>query len=180
MTKTAAKLSKKTVKKTEILANLPENSSENKEFSPFLYSISALAKKFKLDRATVVSRLDDAEIEPHSKRSNEKLYHLDDVEVILLQKEIDVAKLRKLDIEAQIKEHDLQVKKGEFASVGEFTEVTQRIFGRLYKKIVVQLPPKLAKRLHNANSEAEVSAVLKAELAKEFDSLRSDFTKYLK
>lgn len=144
-----------------------------------LYSISALARGFDLDRATVRDRLEKAEVQPVSIKAKEKLYRLEDVEDILAQDELEEAKLRKIQAEADLKEHDLQIKRGEFASVAEFTEIVQKIFGRLHKKLAVQMPGRIALRLHNANSSADVAALLKQEISKEFDGLRSDFKKYL-
>lgn len=173
MTKQAPKLSKKPVKSRENLPKTGENSHE-------LVSISALSRMFNIDRATVRTRIENAGIQAAQVAANEKLYLLDDrLEAIVKQDELEAAKLRKLELEADLKEHDLQVKKGEYASVAEFTEITQKIFGRLYKKLAVQLPARIAGRLHNANSSAELAQLLKTEIGKEFDALRSDFTKYL-
>ena len=173
----SARNSAKTVK------NSPKN-GENitkpiTENNPLHYSISALSRKFVLDRATVRDRLEKAEIKPVSERAKEKLYRLEDVEDALSQDELEAAKLQKLQAEAKLKEHDLQIKRAEFASVAEFTEIVQKVFGRLHKKLAVQMPGRIALRLHNANSSADVNALLKAEIAKEFDALRNDFKKYL-
>lgn len=149
------------------------------ESNPFHYSISALSRKFKLDRATVRERLETAEIKPVAVKAKEKLYLLDDVQIILSQSEMNEAKFRKLDAEADLKELELQVKRGEYASVAEFTEIVQKIFGRLHKKLAVQMPGRIALRLHNANSSSDVSDLLKAEINKEFDALRHDFKQYL-
>lgn len=186
MTQNATKRARKNVenvrkitKKGENVVKNEEKSPKIDEFSPNLMSISALSRKFKLDRATVAARIAENEIEPYSNKANEKLYILEDVEFILRQDEYEKEKLRKTRAEAEIKEHDLAIKKGEYGSVQEFTEVTQKIFSRLYKKLAVQLPARIAKRLHDANSAAELQDLLRNEIAKEFDSLRSDFTKYL-
>lgn len=171
----AVKTAEKRIKSAE---KAPET-AKVAENDLFLLSISALSRKFKLDRATVRERLDAAEIKPKTTREKEKLYHLDDVEIVLSQSELNEAKLRKLDAEAELKELEVKKKLGEYASVAEFTETVQKIFGRLHKRVVVQLPKRIAGRLHNANSSAEVMAALETELAKEFNDLRSDFTKFL-
>jgi hypothetical protein len=178
--KTAAiKTAKKPVQNSTKTSKVAEKPPEPPENSANLYSISALSRKFKLDRATVRERLENAEIEPVQTKAKEKLYLLDDVEIALSQSEMNEAKLRKLDLEADIKELEYKIKSGEFASVAEFTEVTQAIFSRLQKKLAVQLPGRIASKLHNANSSADVAAILKNEIAKEFDSLRENFQKYL-
>jgi len=157
----------------------PKTAPESPEIEIFHYNISQLAKKFKLDRATIRERVELNEIEPVSTKANEKLYHLDDVEVLLSQSELNEAKLRKLDAEAELKELEVKKKLGEFASVAEFTEIVQKIFGRLHKKLAVQLPGRIANKLHNAATAADGAALLKQEISKEFDALRSDFKKYI-
>lgn len=176
--KTVKAATKKLVRETKTV--IPEKNQPISETNdPFLYSITALSKKFKLDRATVRERLEAAEILPRITKAKEKLFHLDDVEVVLAQSELNEAKLRKLDAEAELKQLEVKKKLGEYASVAEFTEVVQQIFGRLHKKLAVQMPGRIANKLHNANSAADVAAILKAELGKEFNELRNDFTKYL-
>lgn len=177
--KKTAKPPKKTpvlTEKRSVSAVSPQKPTENNSFH---YSITALSKKFVLDRATVRDRLDEAGIQPVSVKAKEKLYHLDDVEIVLSQSEMNEAKLRKIEAEAELKELELKIKSGDYASVAEFTEIVQRIFGRLHKKLAVQLPGRVANRLHNANSSADVAALLKTEITKEFNDLRNDFTKYL-
>lgn len=179
MAKTETKRPKTETKRPVSAAKEQQTPKNRVENGAFLYSISALSRKFKLDRATVRERLEKAEIKPHSAKQKEKLYHLDDVEIVLSQSELNEAKLRKIDAEAELKELELKRKSGEYASVAEFTEITQKIYSRLYKKLAVQLPARIASRLHNANSSSEVADLLKREISKEFDDLRTDFTKYL-
>jgi hypothetical protein len=45
--------------------------------------MSISARKFKLDRARVAGRIEEARIKPKSNRSNKRLYLLEDVEFIL-------------------------------------------------------------------------------------------------
>lgn len=161
----------------------PENSSEMNEILKYfneLLSISALSRLFKVDRATIRTRIDNAGIMPKKIAANEKLYLLDEqLEDVIRQDELEAAKLRKLAAEAQIKEVDLKIKLEEFGSTAEFSELVQKIFGNLYKKVGVQLPKRISARLHNANSTADVQRILTDELTKEFSDLRSDFKRYL-
>lgn len=159
----------KRAKKAEIEAGNAEN----------FYSISALSRKFKLDRATIISRLNKAAVKPASSRYNEKLYNLSDVELVLSKSPLDQAKLKKLDAEAELKELEVKKRTGEFASVAEFTEVVQKIFGALHKKVAVQFPSKVGARVHNAKSQSEAVQILKTELNDIFDDLRTNFKDYL-
>jgi hypothetical protein len=143
-------------------------------------SILALSRIFNIDRVTIRDRIEKAGIKPVSVKINEKLYALDEkLEMVIRQDELAEAKLKKLELEGEKLEHDLAIKRGEFASVSEFTEIIQKVFGRLHKRVVVQLPKRTSKRLHEANSSAELAQFLETELAKEFNDLRSDFTKFL-
>ena len=171
---------KKYTGKTVETEEIPIKQAENSDSSDvFLYSISALSRKFKLDRETVRNRLDSAGIKAKKTRENEKLYFLDDVEVALSQSELNEAKLRKLDAEAELKELELKKRVGEFGSVAEFTEIVQKVFGRLHKRVAVQLPKRLAARLHNANSSGDLLEILQSEIEKDFSALRADFKDYL-
>jgi hypothetical protein len=166
------KTAKKTAEKDEF--------AEEIRFSNELMSVSALSRLFNIDRHTVRTRIENAGIKPNKTAVNEKLYELNErLEAVLLQDELDEAKLRKIQAEAEMKEHELAVKKGEFGSVAEFTEITQRIFSKIYKRFAVQLPSKLANKIHNANSSAEVIQILKSAYEQELNEIRDDFPKYL-
>ena len=139
-----------------------------------------MARMFRIDRQTVREKLRRAGLEPVAHEvGKEKLYVLEDAEPILRKDELEEARLEKTRAEAELKGHQLKIAKGEFASVAEFTEVTQEIFKRLYSRIAVQLPGRLATRLHNANNSSEVAQILKNALNKEFTDLRTDFPRYL-
>jgi hypothetical protein len=171
---------KNSAEKVENPPEIEENLQETAEIAHDICSISALARRFKLDRATVRDRIEKAAIEAIEERSKEKLYLLDErLESVLSLNEMDAAKLKKTEAEAELKEIEVKRKQGEYGSVAEFTEITQQLYSRLHKRCVVQLPGKIASKLHNANSSAEVAAILKHEYAKEFDQLRGDFMKYL-
>jgi hypothetical protein len=145
------------------------------------YSVTALSKKLKLDRGTIRERLDEAGYVPIQKSNGkETLYELSSEELKNLgNDEYDLERIRKIKAEADLKELDLATKRGEFGSVREFTEVTQKLFKSLHKKLGVDLAKKIARKLHNANSETEVAEILQDAINYEFKSIRADFTKYL-
>lgn len=150
---------------------------ETEKTTHTLLSITALARKFNLDRATVRERL--VSINPDKIEGAEKLYDLKAVQFLLSQDAKAKAQLRKLQAEADLKEHSLAVQRGEYASAKEFADITQKIFSKLFQKLAVDLPGKNAKKLHKANSAAELKKMLQKEIGKEFDNLRDDFKKYL-
>lgn len=142
-------------------------------------SISALSRFFKLDRATVRDRIEKAGVHAVSVKAKEKLYRFEDVDLVLSQSELDEAKLKKLEAEAELKELDLAVKRGEYASVAEFTEIVQRMMARFYQKTVQAMPTRIASKLHNANSTIETAEILRAELIKEWKHLRDNYPDYI-
>lgn len=146
-------------------------------------SISQLAFRFELDRATVRKRLQKANIEPHSEREKEKLYLLTpELEQILAETNdgLDAVKLRKETADAELKEIKVAEARGETASVAEFTEVVQQLFGAMHKKLAVQLPKRVSLRLSKAATQAEISRILTQEIGKEFTDLRNNHKKFLK
>lgn len=145
------------------------------------YSITALSRKLKLDRGTIRERLAESGFEPvEQKKGKETLYELtaDDLRS-LGNDEYEIERIRKTKLDADMKQLDLAIKSGEYGSVKEFTEIVQQIFGKLHKKLAVNLPNKLSNILHNANSAEEVTEILRREIGNEFEILRSDFKKYL-
>ena len=78
-----------------------------------LLSVSKIAMRLELDRATVNKRLAAAGVSPVKESSNEKLYELtDELEEILLKSddELEALKKRKLQAETELKETSLDRK----------------------------------------------------------------------
>ena len=147
-----------------------------------ILNISELGRGFNLDRATVKKRLDAAGIEPVDRKAKEVRYRLDsDVQEILLAADfdLDAEKLRKMRAEANLKEMEVQIKRGELAPVQDFQELVQALFGGLYKEITVRFPKKVAARVARAKTATETATILQRELNQIFVSVRTDFTKYL-
>lgn len=152
--------------------------AEEKKF----YSISKLAMRFDLDRATVRKYLDEAGIKPVEEKEKGKLYELsEDLEAALnaQTKPIDAAKLRKEKAEAALRELKLAEATGEMCSVADFTQVVQMLFGNLHKKTCVHLPKTIAKKLKKAKSETEITRILEKELSAVFTELRENYKKFL-
>lgn len=146
------------------------------------FNISELAKGFRLDRATVKKRIEDAGIEPTSQRSKETCYRLTpELETALLAADdsIDAEKLRKLKAEADLKEMEAARQRGELVPADEFTEIVQQLFGALHKELAVRLPKRFGAKAKKAKTPAEVSAALAREVGQVFDSLRDDWPAYL-
>lgn len=152
----------------------------NVEANGKLLTVSALARGFDLDRATVMERLLRAGVKPVSERANEKLYNIEDVEKILSQDELDLEKLRKIKAEADLKELQLAEKRGEYAPVAEFAQLTHDWIGWLYQQSVKKITSqKLLKAIQRTKSEAEARALLKKEVDAVFADFRSNRHKIL-
>jgi len=178
--KNTAKKSVSTPKIKEKPQETPEITQDAPEITHDICSISALSRRFKLDRKTVRDRIEKAGIEAIEERAKEKLYLLDEkLESVLSLNEMDAAKLKKTEAEAELKEIEVKRKLGEFASVAEFTEIIQRLMSRFYSKTVVNMPRRIAMRLHNADSSAEVARILTEEMIKEWKNLRDDYPEYI-
>jgi hypothetical protein len=147
-------------------------------------NISKLQVRFGLDRATIRKRLAAAGIESDpSSTEKEKLYVLNDaLEIALKTPEnlLDAERLRKLRGEATIVEMKIKQQNGELISAAECAEAVNQIFGNLRKKLALQLPKALAKRLSKMSDEAEMAKLLSEATEKVFKELRANHEKFLK
>jgi hypothetical protein len=152
----------------------------SKPTDPNHLSISALSRKFDLDRVTVKAWITKAGIEPVSSKATETLYNLEDVEKILSQDELEEAKLRKLQAEADLKELQLAEKRGEYAPVADFAQLTHEWIGWLYQQSVKKVTSqKTLKAIQRTKNETEARAVLKKEVDAVFADFRANRHKIL-
>jgi hypothetical protein len=133
------------------------------------------AIKYRVDRATVRVKLEQAGVKPVPNTMERGVwYDADEVEAVFNSEDIDEVKLRKLQAEAQLKEHELSIKKGEFASVAEFTELTHQWVGWLYKQTSSRIPAqKVLKQIARSKSEAEAKAILKKHVDEIWQEFRT-------
>jgi hypothetical protein len=144
------------------------------------YNISELAKIYGFDRATVSKKLDDAGIKPHKgKVGNEKLYFLSEVEPVLAQENLEEARLRKMRADAELSEIKALEKKGDFASVAEFTELTHQWVNVLFTKFDKKFPENVTAKVAKAKNKAEAIAVVRREVQAIFNEFRSNPKKFL-
>jgi hypothetical protein len=145
-------------------------------------SIQQIALRCGLDRATTKKRLDQHRYEPAINGKKLKIYRFDaEMEARLTESDTKLtdAKTRKETAAAQLAEIKVAKEIGELASVGEFIDVVQRLFGAMHKEIAVRMPKRLAARLAKAKNPAEISKILSADLNKTFNDLREDHSKFL-
>lgn len=142
---------------------------------PKLYSISALARLCKLDRATVAKRLKD--VPPAEEGEREKLFTLEAAVPAILagaSAELDAAKLKRAKADANLRELELQRERGEVVEVKEVRNYAQALFRGVHQRIAVQLPRVVAAQLYKAESAAQITEILQRETGRIFNDLRDD------
>lgn len=145
-----------------------------------LFSISELADLTTLDRATVRKRLKD--IEPQGGVKNAKTYSLEVALPALIaggSAEMDEAKLRKTRAEAELREMELAVERGEYLPVREVRDYAVRLFKGMHGRLAVQLPRRVAASLYKADSAELIAEILEREVGRDFNDLRRDHTSLL-
>jgi hypothetical protein len=148
-----------------------------------MLSISKIAMRCGLDRATCRKRLDANGFEPAEVKEKEKLYLFDaamDAALTESQDKLTDVKIRKESAMAREKEIKVAQLEGELAPVGEFMDTVQRLFGAMYKEFFVRMPDQLASRLAKSKTPAEVKKILKDFTQRKFTDLRDDHQKFLK
>lgn len=145
-----------------------------------LYSISALARLCGRDRATVVKCLKD--VKPVEERTKEKLYALGEAVPAIIagaDAEMDEAKLRKVQAEADLKELDLKRETGEVVSVKEVRNYAQTLVQGIHQRIAVRMPGEISPQLYKAESSSQIAEILQHELGRIFNDLRDDHKRFL-
>ena len=146
-----------------------------------ILSISKIAFRYGLDRATVSKRLQEAGIEPVEEKEKEKLYEINEALEIAVTaaKPIDRVKLRKEIAAAEEKELKVAEKKGELLSASEVAGLFQSLFSGLYRTFTNQQPNRLAGKLAKAKTSAEARKILSEDAKRIFSEMREDFTPFL-
>jgi Protein of unknown function (DUF1441) len=145
------------------------------------YSISQLAKLAKLDRATVTKRLES--VASTSGAKNAKLYTLHDALPALImgeRTEMDEAKLRKMQAEADLKELEYAREREEVVEVKEVLSYTLQLFKGVHNRIALRFPREISQQLYKAESPAQITEVLQRELGRTFNELRDDHKRFLR
>jgi len=150
---------------------------------PELISISEIAKRVKLDRATVRSRLDDLGYEPDpSSTAKNQLYPFDgemEFAVKAAKDTLTTAKIRDMRATYELKELKLAEARGELVPMAEVIDLSQRLVGAMYKEFAIHQPKRLAARLAKCKSAAEASKVMKSDTEKFMAKLRGNFEEVL-
>jgi transcriptional regulator with XRE-family HTH domain len=143
-----------------------------------MLSISKLAERFDLDRATVRKYLAAAGVEPRKETKREKLYLLAEVEPYLSNPSdpLAAARLRKLEQESDLLDLKLRRERGELVSITEVGDEIQAVFKLLYQRVAVQYPREIAAQLYKAESPGQITDIMRHDMGRIFNEIREDYT----
>lgn len=143
-------------------------------------SISELATLTGLDRRTVAKRLKEVPAGEGSKGA--KLYALADALPVLIageSSEMDEAKLRKTQADANLRELEFRREQGEVVEVKEVMNYTLNLFKGVHNRVAVRFPREIAQTVYKADSAAQMTEILQRELGRIFNELRDDHKRFL-
>lgn len=148
-----------------------------------LLSISAIAKRCQLDRATVRSRLDDLgyDPDPTSTAKNQLFWFDDEVEFAIkaAKDTLTAAKIRDTRATYLLKELKLAEANGTLVPMAEAVEIVQRIVGTLYQELTVRQPKRIAPKLARAKNVTAVKKTLKVDTDRIMKSLKANFERFI-
>lgn len=146
------------------------------ETQPEKLSISALAERFEMDRATVSKRLSNAPFERGPK--NSKVYSVEDIAELLTAEEdspeLEAAKLRRAVADAEKAELTVAKMRGELVNRVEVITEVQGIFAGLYQKVCIHYVRRNAGRLHKIETNKELAEVLQNDLMEIFNEIADE------
>ena len=158
----------------EILMPEAEDTKQKK-----LWSQTELAKHFQLDRATIRTRLEGAGVRPRNRNPKHIQYDFEEARIAIERAKDQEWKSLKVEKEAQILDLKLQKELGNFASVAEFAELTQRWVGWLYNKLTIRLPRTVVTKIANAKDKNDAAFILTKEIESVFNEFRANPQKFL-
>ena len=148
-----------------------------------LLSISEIAKRLKLDRATVRTRLEDLGYQPdESSTPKLQLYAFDDEMEFAIKAAKDTLaamKIRQLRAAAVKLEMQNAQARGELVPMSEATDIVQRIVKKLYDEYAVRQPKRVAGQLVKAKTQAAVRKILKTDGDRIMKLVRTDFERFI-
>lgn len=154
------------------------------ESSGELLSISEIAKRCRLDRATVRTRLNDLGYEPDASSTTKNQLYLfnDEVEFELKAAKDTVAamKIRDLRATAQLKELKLAEQRGELVPKSEVVELVQTIVGKIFQELTAAQGKRIDSKLVKARTVIEVKKIRTGDNQRILKTLRANFQEFIK
>lgn len=150
---------------------------------PELLSISEIARRCGINRATATARLEDLGYEAHeSSTPKNKLYAFDDEMLFAIKAAKDslsAAKIRSIRADSQLKELKLAEARGELVPMHEAIEIVQKIVSTIYQEFTVRQPKRIAPKLAKAKNAIAVKKVLKTDTDRIMKSLRENYERFV-
>lgn len=154
-----------------------------KENGPELLSISEIAKRLKLDRATVRSRLEDLgyEADPSSTPKLQLFAYDAEMEfaVKAAKDSLTAAKIRDTRATYELKELKLARERSELVAMSDAIDDMQKIVSWLYQEFTVRQPKRISPKLAKAKNVTAVRKILKTDTDTVMKNLRQNFEKFI-
>lgn len=148
-----------------------------------LLSISEIARRCGINRATAAARLDDLGYEPdESSTPKNKLFAFDDEMLFSLKAAKDslsAAKIRDVRASSQLKELKLAEARGELVPMHEAISDLQKVIAWIHQEFTVRQLKRIVPKLAKAKNVTAVKKVLKTDTDRIMKNLRQNFEKFI-
>lgn len=146
-------------------------------------SISEIARRCGLDKATVRTRLDLLEEEPVLVEAKLKLYRNTGDDLIHAVKSakdsLSAARIQGLRLDNNLKKIKLAEASRELVPFHEVVEIAQAIVKTIYEEYTVRQPKRIGPQLAKAKNVAAVKLLLKKDSDRVMKQLRENFEKFI-
>lgn len=148
---------------------------------PKTASISALHRRTGISRATIVERLEAANVKPAIDTPREKLYDTEVATAVLAGTGrgevagLNEARRKKTIAEAARITLKLQRERGDLVPLNEIRDSLFQFVKAMHTRIARRYPRENARRLRKCRSEADLAHTLEIDLALIFDELKRDY-----
>lgn len=154
-----------------------------KKLEAELLSISEIARRCGINRATAAARLDDLGYEPDdSSTAKLQLFWFDDemmFSVKAAKDSLTAAKIRKTRAEVEKIEMQNAQARGELVPMHEAAEIVRSIVQAIYQEYTVRQPKRVAAKLAKAKNVMTVKKTLKVDNDRIMKSLRENFERFI-
>lgn len=148
-----------------------------------LLSISEIARRCGINRATAAARLDDLGYEAdESSTPKNKLFAFDDEMLFAIKAAKDslsAAKIRDIRASSQLKELKLAEARGELVPMHEAIDAMQKVVVTIYQEFTVRQPKRIAPKLAKAKNVTVVRKLLKTDTDRIMKTLRENFERFI-
>jgi len=148
-----------------------------------LLSISEIARRLKLDKATVRSRLDDLGYEPDASSTEKlKLFPFDDemeFSIKAAKDSLSAAKIRDLRVKTEINEIKLAEARKELVPMYEAAEMIRSIVGKVYQELTAAQGKRIDAKLAKARTVTDVKKIRNGDNQMIMKRLRANFAEFI-